>query len=238
MSDDRLKGLANRSGGDDGGDDIAAAVLVAAIRLLRVDGAAVLLMVDETRWTTTAASDSTIAALVDLEQTLADGPSVDAYRTGGPVLVPDLSAARARWPLLLPAVADVRAYFSFPLQIGAVRLGVLDLYRRHPGRLDDRDLALALQLTDSTAVALVDQRHVDGATDPASWPAPDEHYRPEIDQAAGMLSVLLSTDIPTAYARMRAHAFAASLPLVEVATAIVLGTLHLDTEAAQPDQED
>jgi hypothetical protein len=235
VPDDGLGSLADQWGSMTSSDDVAAAVAAAAVRLLPVGGAAVLLMMDSTRWTTAAATDGIITALIDLVQTLADGPSVEAYRTGGPVLVPDLSAAVVRWPLLLPAVPLVGAYFSFPLRIGAVGLGVLDLYRRQPGRLGDRDLGLALRLADLAAGVLVDRRDVDALADPASWPAADKHYQPEIDQATGMLSVHLSVDIPAAYARLRAHAFSAGLPLAEVAAAIVLGTLRLDGEPAPPD---
>jgi GAF domain/ANTAR domain len=224
VSDDGLSALA---GDWRDLDAIAPAVLAAAVRLLPVDGGVVLLMTDATRWSTAAGTDATIAGLVDLEQTVADGPSVEAYRTGGPVLAPHLSASAAvRWPLLAPALARVGAYFSFPLRIGAVRLGVLDLYRREPGRLDDRQLGLALRLADVAATALVD-RQVDALADPGSWSPPDD-YRPEIDQATGMLSVHLGLDIPAAYARVRAHAFVAGRPLAEVAAAIVAGTLRLD----------
>jgi GAF domain-containing protein/ANTAR domain-containing protein len=226
VSDHGLSGLAGQWHDLDA---VAPVVLAAAVRLLPVDGGAVLLMAGATRWTA-AGTDATVAGLLDLEQTVADGPSVEAYRTGGPVLAPDLPASAAvRWPLLAPALSRLGAYFSLPLRIGAVRLGVLDLYRRAPGRLDDRQLGLALQLADVAATALADRR-VDALADPASWPALDD-YRPEIDQATGMLSVHLGLDIPAAYARLRAHAFVAGRPLAEVAAAIVAGTLRLDGAA-------
>jgi hypothetical protein len=237
VPDDELRALADCWRSLDSTDDVASAVLAAAVRLLPIDGAAVLLMSDQTRWTTAAATDTTVTELIDLEQTLGDGPSVEAYLSAGPVLVPDLPAAVARWPLLPPAVRLICAYFSLPLQIGAVRMGVLDLYRRSPGRLDGEDLGRALRLADLAAGALV--RHdLNAVTGPTPRPPAETSYRPEIDQATGMLSVFLNVDILTAYARLRAHAFAVGLPLAEVAAAIVLGTIHLDGEAARPDGPD
>jgi len=236
VSDERLSGLPDQWRRLDGGGAVPAAVAAAAVRLLPVDGAAVLLMRDRTRWNTTAATDSTITAIADLQQTVGEGPSVEAYVSGGPVLVPELAAAR-RWPALLPAFADVRAFFSFPLQLGAVRIGVLDLYRWTPGRLDRPALADALRLADLAAVALVHDPATAAIDDVGGW-AFDADFRPEIDQASGMLSVQLGVDIAAAYARLRGHAFAAGLPLVEAAAAVVAGTLRLDGDVNRPPDPD
>lgn len=230
MSDDGLSGLPDQWDHLDGAGAVASVVVTAATRLLPVDGAAVLLMTDQTRWTVAAATDAAVTAVSDLELTVAEGPSVEAYASGGPVLVPDLMAAAIRWPILSPVLSQTCAYFSLPLRVGAARIGVLDLHRRTPGRLDDRALAAALRLADVAALALVHRPNLDTVGDPSSWPAAEAHFRPEIDQATGMLSVFLDVDISTAYARLRAHAFAVGLPLIDVAVAVIAGTLHLDGE--------
>jgi hypothetical protein len=233
VPDDRLSGLPDDWGRVAVARDVSAAVVDAAVRLLPVDGAAVLLMRDRSRWSTAAATDTTVTAIGDLQLTVGDGPSVEAYVTGGPVLVPDLAAVAARWPVLLAGWPDVRAFFSFPLQLGAVRFGVLDLYRRAPGRLDGPALADALRLADLAAVALVHHPSAAVVPDTDGWAA-DAGFRPEIDQASGMLSVHLGVDIVAAYARLRAHAFAAGRPLAEVAAAVVAGTLRLDADVGPP----
>src|SRR5205085_4957282 len=54
------------------------------------------------------------------------------------ILEPDLGApSEARWPAFRqPAVAGgARAVFGFPMSVGAVRLGALNLYRDRPGPL-------------------------------------------------------------------------------------------------------
>lgn len=77
---------------------------------------------------------------------------------GGATLVADLMVPEclARWPVFAPAAghAGVRAVFALPLQVGGVRVGVVDLYRARPGDLDREQLADALVLAD-TACALV-----------------------------------------------------------------------------------
>lgn len=234
VPDDGLSGRADL----DGVGEVSSAVVTAAVRLVAVDGAAVLLMSDRTRWRTAAATGDAVAAVADLEMTVGEGPSVEAYVTGGPVLVPDLASGAARWPILAAALPAACAYFSFPLRIGAVRFGVLDLHRRSPGRLDERSLATALRLADMAATALVHRPHPETMAEPASWLTPGTDFRPEIDQATGMLSVFLGVDIATAYARLRGHAFVAGLPLADVAAAVVAGTLHLDGEGEQSEDPD
>ena len=235
---DDLSGLPDQWGHLDGARAVASVAVMAAVRLLPVNGAAVLLMNDRTRWSVAAATDAAVTGVSDLELTLGEGPSVDAYASGGPVLAPDLAAAAVRWPILSPALSQTCAFFSFPLRIGAVRLGVLDLHRRTPGRLGEQALATALRLADVTAFDLVHRPDPDTVGDPSSWLAARSDFRPEVDQATGMLSVILDVDIATAYARLRGHAFAAGIPLVDVAVAVVAGTLHLDGEVDEPNDAD
>ncbi|MDQ7810735.1 GAF domain-containing protein [Amycolatopsis sp. A133] len=81
------------------------------------------------------ATDHVSAGLEDLQLTVGEGPCLDAFASGGPVLIADLAAATARWPAFTPAACELgaAAVFSVPLQIGVVRLGSLDLYRETPG---------------------------------------------------------------------------------------------------------
>ena len=89
-------------------------------------------------------TDETAAGIEDLQFTLGEGPCIDAVHAGAPVLVPDLQHSEdlraERWPAFLPGAiaAGVRAVFAFPLQIGAITIGALDLYRSSPGPLQDR----------------------------------------------------------------------------------------------------
>ena len=101
----------------------------------------------------------TVSALIEeLQFVLGEGPCMDAYEQQRPVLEPDLGAASTtRWlAFTTPAVeAGVRAVFGFPLQLGAVRLGALNLYRDRPGRLTDDQHADALVMADVAARAVL-----------------------------------------------------------------------------------
>jgi hypothetical protein len=76
----------------------------------------------------------------ELQFTVGEGPCIEAFSRRRPVLLPELDvAALARWPAYIPFVhaLGVRAIFAFPLQIGAARLGALDVFRAEPAMLPE-----------------------------------------------------------------------------------------------------
>ncbi|WP_214369266.1 GAF domain-containing protein [Pseudonocardia sp. H11422] len=96
--------------------------------------------------------------LDELQFSLGEGPCVEAFTERRPVLVADLAALTDhRWPMVAAAVSrsPVRALFVLPLQIGAITVGVLDLYRDTPGMLEPDDLAGALRAADAALWSLL-----------------------------------------------------------------------------------
>src|SRR2546423_975307 len=75
-------------------------------------------------------SNDRMAVLEDLQFTLGEGPCQDAFRTGLPVLSPNLgSDPSQRWPSFIEraAAAGVGAVFAYPLQTGHSKVGVLTI---------------------------------------------------------------------------------------------------------------
>jgi hypothetical protein len=71
-----------------------------------------------------------------LQMELGEGPCLQAYASGVPVLLPDLAAEGAsRWPAFAAAAlaVGVHAEFSLPLTTGPGGIGTLDLCRDRPG---------------------------------------------------------------------------------------------------------
>jgi hypothetical protein len=205
---------------------LATQICRACVEGLDVDGAAISLLTARTARQTLAATDETAELLEDLQFTLNEGACMEAARTGNPVLVADLrqsSSHVARWPMFAAAVLErsaVRALFALPLQWGAVNLGVLDLYRRKPGALDDAQLRDAIAAADAAALMMLGLR-----TDPhhggAAWLDHAVAYRAEVHQATGMVSVQLDVPADEALARLRAHAFLHDQLLIDVARDVV-----------------
>jgi hypothetical protein len=137
----------------------------AAVRTLSASGAGISMMTDHSTRGICAASDLDSEHLEEVQFTLGEGPCMDAHASRRPVLLPDLAhGAMTRWPVYAPAVYDkgVRAVFAFPLQIGAARLGVLDIFRDHAGALGAGELTQAVLLADVTVAVLLDQHEQGG----------------------------------------------------------------------------
>lgn len=169
-------------------------------------------------------------SLEDLQLTVGEGPCLDAFASGGPVLVADLDAASARWPAFAPAAyaLGAAAVFSFPLQIGVVRLGSLDLYRDKPGPLTRLQLTDALILCDLATQGVV--ADLDGHdSEDVSWLA-DPHA--QVHQATGMVQVQLGTTTEVALLRLRGHAFIHNMPLAEVARQVVERSLRFSDDGS------
>jgi hypothetical protein len=204
----------------------------AAAARLGVDGASVTAVSGPAVREPLSATDELSARLEELLLTTGEGPGAEDFRFWSPVLIPDLEQMTERWPGFAPAAvaAGGRALFAFPLQAGAIRAGVLSLYRAEPGPLTPRQLAdalvfadLALQLLLDSSAGIsgsADYRPLDGLSD----------SRAEVYQATGMISVQLGVSLEEALVRLRAHAFAAGTPLDVVADDVVSRTLRFDPD--------
>jgi hypothetical protein len=160
----------------------------------------------------------------DLQFTLGEGPSVDAHHLQFPVLEPDLAVpATARWLAFAgPSIeAGVRAVFGFPVRVGAVRLGALNLYRDRPGPLTDDQHADSLVMADIAARAIL---VLQAKAPPGTLAAELEtgaSFHFVVHQATGMVAAQLRVSVGQALIRLRAHAFGNNRPLVDVARDVV-----------------
>src|SRR5271165_2119613 len=149
------------------------------------------------------ATDGVSELLAELEVTLGEGPGRDASTSGGPELASDLAEMQAvrRWPVFAPAAcqAGAAAVFAFPLQVGAIRAGVMGLYRERPGSLSAFQLGDALVFADTATLLMLDAQdqtagEAVAGSGPGGQPPDLALHRAEIDQATGMLMI---EDCPT-----------------------------------------
>ena len=128
----------------------------------------------------------------------------------------------------------MRSVCAFPLQIGAVRLGVLTLHGTEPASLDATQLGQQLALCDDLSVALL----VSDA-DSGDWSSVlDAALDPPLavtSQATGMVMVQIESTIAEAMARLCAHAYGAGLSLEDVSRAVVDRTLRFHPDRYYPE---
>ncbi len=200
-----------------------------------VSGAGVSLTANRGSVGVLCATNRVAGLLEELQFTLGEGPCVVAAATGVPVLladISDLTMGAEQWPGFVEgaAAAGVRAVFAFPVRIGAIGLGTMDMYRDRPGPLSAAQLRAALLATDTTAGALLDMdegraEYADGGTVRSS-------YLLTVHQATGMMQVQLGVPIQDALVRLRATAYAQERPINEVAQDVVEGKLRFREEDA------
>ena len=208
------------------------------VELLEVDGAGISMVTRAGHRGVVCATDEVSARIEEMQFTLGEGPCVDAVTAGAPVLVADLidehDLSLDRWPGFLGGAADAgaRAAFAFPLNVGAIMLGALDLYRLRPGELSSEQLAGALLAADAATIALLDL--IDEGADDGAGLRDDEAlrsaYQFQVHQASGMLVVQLGVTIEDALLRLRAYAFASGRSVESVAIDIVERRLRLSPE--------
>ncbi|MEV8378921.1 GAF and ANTAR domain-containing protein [Kribbella sp. NPDC056861] len=205
------------------GDTVWRRLCMSATRSVPVSGAGVALMTPRGHGGTLASTEGPAEVMENLQQTLGEGPCLTAFHDRRPVLEHDLARATARWPGFAPeaAGAGIAAVFAFPLQVGAIRLGVMDLYRDTPGPLDSLQLAEALDYAAAATTILLDLQYdaAPGGLHPHLADAADSHR--SIHQATGVVSVQASVSINEALLLLRARAYAEERPLVQLSEDVV-----------------
>ena len=207
-------------------------------RTLDLDGVALTLMNDNGQQAVIAWSHPLAARLENLQFELGEGPCVDASQENRPALHPDLALdAGTRWAVFGPAAleAGVRAIFALPLQVGAVRLGSLGLYRREVRDLDTTQLATSFSYAEAAVEVLLHMQAAmlpkDGLLHPDLGDPLDR--RAEVHQATGVVSVQADVGIIEAVLLLRAHAFTTGRPLLSVAQEILAGRLRFQPQMGE-----
>ena len=214
-----------------GGDGWSSARLCAVCPgVVGVTGAGVMLMSGDIPHGSLSSTDDVSQLIEELQYTLGEGPCVDAYQQDSVVAEPDLAEPVARrWPAFTPPAlqAGVRAVFGFPLRVGTVRLGALNLYRDRPGLLNGEQHADALVVADVAARWVLDAQAgaPSGVVAKELEAGADFHFA--VHNAAGMVSVQGGISVAEALIRLRAFAFANDRLLADVADDVVARRLRL-----------
>jgi hypothetical protein len=155
---------------------------------------------------------------------------MDAYRQDQVVAEPDLAdPVRRRWPAFTPPAlaAGVRAMFGFPLRVGTVRLGALNLYRNVPGPLTGEQHADALVVADVAARWVLEAQAGASPDTVAGELEAGADFHFAVHNAAGIVSVQESISVTAALIRLRAYAFSNDRLLGDVAEDVIARRLRL-----------
>jgi hypothetical protein len=204
------------------------------IEMLGVSGAGISMVTAVGGRTVVFSSDERSARIEDLQFTTGAGPCVDAVTFGRPVFVGDLDKPDdilvERWPGFMESarLAHVRAVFAFPLRIGAINIGALDLYSTEPLVVSNNWISSALMAADAVALSLLLDTHPDGRV------ADDfdvrSTFQVQVHQATGMVQVQLDVSAEDALLMLRARAFSSGRPLMEISSDVLARRLRFSKE--------
>lgn len=234
----RLRILAELIGDDSGRGLETQRLCEVCAHVTQMTGAGIMLMSGDVPLGSVCTTDGVSETIEQLQYALGEGPCVDAYHQDRPVLEPDLvDPSTPRWPAFAgPAIdAGVRAVFGFPLQVGAARLGALNLYRDRPGPLTDDQHADALVAADIAAQAILSLQADAQPGQVATELEASADFQYEVHQAAGMVAAQLDTTVTLALIRLRAYAFGNDESLSDVAADVVARKLRFDAASGEQD---
>src|SRR4051794_20746233 len=153
----------------------------------------------------------------------------DHGRAGAPLLGALVDPCARSLPVSgVGAAARLAAVFAFPLRVGGIRLGVLDLYRTTAGALSEEELASALAFADAATAVLLHLQAGAAGLDPPLDSLAVLDDRAEVHQATGVVSVQASVALQEALLLLRARAYAEQRSIGSLAHDVLRGVVDFD----------
>jgi GAF domain-containing protein len=174
------------------------------------------------------ASSSEAMRLLELfELQSEEGPCLDCYRTGQPVLNQDLVAVDGRWPRFAAEarVAGFHSVHAVPMRLRGRIIGALNMFQIEPGGMPEADLDTAQALADVATIAILSHRAAHEGQVVYTQLKSALNSRIVIEQAKGMVGEREGLNMEEAFSMLRNHARAHNLRLTDLARAIAEGTI-------------
>jgi transcriptional regulator with GAF, ATPase, and Fis domain len=152
------------------------------------------------------------------------GPCLDAYRSGQPVLCASLDGAIAhRWPLFAPAARDAgfAAVYALPMRLRDQVIGAVNVFSDSAGRLTADEIELGQSLADVATIGILHERMVRRHDEVAGQLQTALNSRILIEQAKGVIAERLGVSVDEAFASLRRHARNTNTKLTDVAAGVV-----------------
>jgi len=187
-------------------------------------GAAGLLLADHNGQLQFMAGTDEVTRLLELFQVQArEGPCLDCFTSGSPVVNADLSDTGEQWPLFAPRAVDVgfRSVHAIPLRLRGTVIGALNLFSADVGRLRSEDVHVVQALADVATIGLLQERAIHRGEVLAEQLQRALNSRVVIEQAKGAIAQLHGMSVDEAFALLRGYARSRQLRLGDVAQSVV-----------------
>jgi GAF domain-containing protein len=203
------------------------------VDVLDVAAAGLMLASPEGELRVMASSSDAVRVIEIFELEAKEGPCVDCYRTGEPVVNQSLGSADDRWPRFAPVArqAGFRSAHAIPMRLRGMVIGALNLFRIDEGQLRDVDVVAAQALADVATIGILQHRAMRETHIVNEQLAHALQSRIIIEQAKGVLAERANVDMEEAFVMLRSHARSHNERLADVAGDVVQGLL---TDVARP----
>lgn len=201
------------------------------VDLLDVTTAGFMLVAPEGDLRLVASSSEAMRVVELFELQAQEGPCVDCYHTGEPLLNQHLSRAKNRWANFAPVAlkAGFRSVHALPLRLHGATVGAVNLFRVDEQSIDPAEVLAAQALADMATIAIVQSRATAESQEMNEQLSYALKSRVLIEQAKGMLAQSGRLDMEDAFAKLRAYARNHNLQLIEVSRNVIDRDLDLAT---------
>jgi ANTAR domain/GAF domain len=134
-----------------------------------------------------------------------EGPCLDCYRTGEPVLNQHLAAINGRWPRFAPVAlaGGFRSVHALPMRLRGIGIGALNLLRADDGQLSEANVVAGRALADVASIAILQHGAVLEAHVLNEQLSGALNSRAVIEQAKGVLAERAGLDMEQAFTLLR-----------------------------------
>lgn len=174
-----------------------------------------------------ASSDETMRTLELFEVQSQEGPCLECFRSGRPVLNRDLASATDLWPSFAAEALDAgyRSVHALPMRLRGTVIGALNLFNTATGAMGQINVDAAQALADVATIAILQHRASLEAQVVNEQLSVALNSRVLIEQAKGMVAEREHLNMDEAFNRLRAHARNHNERLSDVARSVIVGEL-------------
>jgi hypothetical protein len=189
-----------------------------------------LMLADERGGLRVMASSNERAHLLELFELQSDeGPCLDCYRSGQPLVNEWLDEDPGRWPRfsVRARALGFRSAHALPMRWHDQVIGSLNLFRDDAGSLSDADVAMGQALADVATIGILRERSLREAQVVSESLQAALSSRVVIEQAKGMVAARGGVTVDEGFELLRRQARNTNSRLHEVAESVIAGTLGM-----------
>ena len=155
-----------------------------------------------------AASNEDAKRLELFQVQVDEGPCLDAFQSGQPVVNADLNDAADRWPRFAPraAAAGYRSVHAFPLRLRQEVIGAINVFGTDEARWEDADAHIVQALAHIATIGLLQERAVRRGAVLTEQLQGALNSRIIIEQAKGAIAQFRGVTVDEAFVLLRSHA--------------------------------